>query len=304
MNFVDLHLHGAFGIDLVIADAVALDRLARGLAERGYEAFLPTLVPLAPDALDAVADRLGAWMRERRAGDGRGAFPLGVHFEGPFVSRQRSGALHLDCFCDGASEPALKRFFRSFERFPGTPMVTLAPEIPGGLDLVREFRRRATLVSIGHTDATYDQLEAAFAAGARHMTHWCNAMRPLHHREPGPVAFGLLQPEVSIDVIADGHHLHARMLELAVRTKHVDRLVLISDAMPAAGLADGVYEVWGERLVVRDGAARNASGALAGSTALLDQQIAVLAASGAGLERARSAASDAPRRVLERARGG
>ncbi|MBK6941085.1 MAG: amidohydrolase family protein [Planctomycetes bacterium] len=217
MNFVDLHIHGAFGVDLVAADSAALDRLALGLAGRGYDAFLPTLVPLRPDALDRVADHLGAWMRERRAGDGRGALPLGVHFEGPFVSDARSGALHSDCFLDGRDARASSRFFAAFERFPGTAMVTLAPEIPGGLELVAEFRRRKTLVSIGHTDATYAELEAAFAAGARHMTHFCNAMRPMHHREPGPIAYGLLQREISVDVIADGHHLHPRMLELIAR---------------------------------------------------------------------------------------
>lgn len=301
MNYVDLHIHGAFGVDLVTADAGALDRLARGLADHGYDAFLPTLVPLRPDELDRVADRLGAWMSERRSGDGRGAMPIGVHFEGPFVSSARSGALHADCFLDGSDARALGRFFATFERFPGMPMVTLAPEIPGGLELVAEFRRRKTLVSIGHTDATYARLEAAFAAGARHMTHFCNAMRPLHHREPGPIAFGLLQREISVDVIADGHHLHPRMLELVARAKDDDRFVLISDAMPAAGLADGVHEVWGESLVIRDGAARNAGGALAGATALLDRQTAILAASGVGETRARHAASLAPRRVLERA---
>lgn len=301
MNYVDLHIHGAFGVDLVAADSAALDRLALELAGRGYDAFLPTLVPLRADALDRVADRLGAWMHERRAGDGRGALPLGVHFEGPFVSGARSGALHGDCFLDGRDARASNRFFATFERFPGKPMVTLAPEIPGGLELVAEFRRRNTLVSIGHTDATYAELEAAFAAGARHMTHFCNAMRPMHHREPGPIAFGLLQREISVDVIADGHHLHPRMLELIARAKDDDRFVLISDAMPAAGLADGVHEVWGEALVIRDGAARNASGALAGSTALLDRQIEILAAAGVGDTRARYAASVAPRRVLERA---
>lgn len=302
MKFVDLHLHGAFGVDLVTAEAADLDKLALGLAAHGYDAFLPTLVPLRPDALDRVADRLGTWMRGRRSNDGRGALPLGVHFEGPFVSPARSGALHPDCLADANDANAVRRFFATFERFPGTPMVTLAPEIPGGLELVAEFRRRKALVSIGHTDATFAQLEAAYVAGARHMTHWCNAMRPLHHREPGPIAFGLLHREISIDVIADGHHLDPRMLELAARAKHEDRLVLISDAMPAAGLADGTYEVWGEPLTVRDGAARNASGALAGSTALLDRQIGVLADCGAGIDRARHAATIAPLRALERAR--
>lgn len=306
-GWFDLHLHGAFGVDVVTADAAALDRLAARLGQRGYAAFLPTLVPLAADALDAAVDRLAEWIDGRREGDGRGAVPLGIHFEGPLVSPQRAGALHPDRFVDGRAPDRLRRLLDRVIGAPGRTMVTLAPEIPGGLEAARELAARGVLVSIGHTDATWAELEAAVDAGARHMTHFCNAMRPLHHREPGPVGFGLRCPEVSVDLIADLHHLHPRTIELVARARGGRGVALISDAMPAAGLPDGDYEVWGETLRVHEGEARNAAGALAGSVALLDECVVNATALDAGPDfDARAAASSVPLAILRgaNARGG
>ena len=130
------------------------------------------------------------------------------------------------------------------------------------------------------------------------MTHFGNAMKPLHHRDAGPIGWGLVTDGVSVDVIADGHHLSREMLRLVFRAKGDGRVALVSDAMPAAGLADGDYAVWGETLTVKDGAARNASGALAGSTALLDDCVRRLADTGLPEEAAVRAASDVPRRIL------
>ena len=177
-GYLDLHIHGAFGIDVLTAAPAELDRLALGLAARGVEAFLPTLVPMSLPALrDAVA-RLSGWMASRTAADGRGARPLGLHFEGPFVSPARAGALHRECLLDGADDRKVDAFFSAAGAPPGRPMVTLAPEIPGGEDLVREFVRRGFVVAIGHTEANVPELERAAALGARHMTHFGNAMKP------------------------------------------------------------------------------------------------------------------------------
>ena len=152
-SYVDLHIHGAFGVDVLTASAADLDRLALGLAARGVAGFLPTLVPLPLAAMaDAVA-RLSDWMRSRREGDGRGAMPLGLHFEGPFVSHARCGALHREDFLDGTDTLALGAFFEIASSAPGRGMTTLAPEIPGGVAVVREFVRRGFVVSIGHTEA-------------------------------------------------------------------------------------------------------------------------------------------------------
>lgn len=270
----DLHIHGAFGVDVVTASIEELDRLAARLAERGYGSFLPTLVPLDPDTLEKCVERLGSWIRERRQGDGRGATPLGIHFEGPLVSPDRAGALHPSSFMDGRDDAGVQRLLRIIDESPGRTMITVAPEIPGGLHLIEELVARGALVSLGHTDATFVQMEAAVLAGAKHITHFCNAMRPLHHREPGPIGFGLRYREVSLDLIADLHHVHPRMMELVIDARGGEGIALISDAMPAAGLADGPYEIWGETLIVSEGTARNARGSLAGSIALLDDCVA------------------------------
>jgi N-acetylglucosamine-6-phosphate deacetylase len=296
--FVDLHIHGAFGVDVVTASAAEMDRLSARLWARGVSGFLPTLVPLPLAEMAASVTRLSAWMRTRAEGDGRGAMPLGLHFEGPFVSPARGGALHRKDFLDGTDHLALGAFFEIACSAPGRGMTTLAPEIPGGISVVREFARRGFVVAIGHTEADVATLEAAAAAGARHMTHFGNAMKPLHHREPGPVGWGLVSDAVSVDVIADGQHLSTEMLKLVFRAKGDGRVALVSDAMPAAGLADGEYAVWGETLWVKDGAARNAAGALAGSTSLLDEAVRLLEAAGLPADVARRAASDVPRRLL------
>lgn len=296
-EILDLHIHGAFGVDVLTAGEEQLDALARGLHAHGVGAFLPTLVPLPLPEMAAVVSRLSAWMRGRRAGDGRGAVPMGLHFEGPFVSPLRCGALRaasllpadgrsLDAFLEAAGDP------------PGRTMVTLAPELPGGLDAVKRFAKRGWLVSLGHTDAEAATLDAALAAGARHLTHFANAMRPLHHRETGPVLWGLVTDGVSVDVIGDLAHVSAPMLRLVFRAKRGEDVALVSDAVPPAGMPQGRYEVWGETLTLADGTVRNGAGALAGSACLLPEAIRRLEGAGFPPGMLRRAASTVPRRIL------
>ena len=298
-GLVDLHVHGAFGVDVLTADDAALDRLALGLVERGVAGFVPTLVPVPLADLASLLARLSAWVRSRRDDDGRGAMPLGIHLEGPFVSPNRSGALHRERLLDGSDARAVGAFLDATADLPGRTLVTMAPEIPGGLELVSAFVKRGWLVSLGHTEADVPTLDAALARGARHMTHFGNAMKPLHHRDAGPVGWGLLRDGVTVDVIADLHHLSPEMLALVRRCKGPEGFALISDAAPCAGLADGAYRVWGETLTVSSGAVRNASGGLAGSVALLDECVERMAACGAATpDEARHAASETPRRLL------
>jgi len=283
---------------VLTASPADLDRLAAGLFARGVTGFFPTLVPQPLDEMAATAARLSAWTRSRRAGDGRGAMPLGIHLEGPFVSAARCGALRRSCFLDGSGPKTLDAFFEALGDPPGRLMTTLAPEIPGGLAVVRAFAKRGFLISIGHTDADASTLDAALAAGARHMTHFGNAMKPLHHRDVGPIGWGLMTDAVTVDVIADLHHLAPEMLRLVLKAKGEGRVALISDAMPAAGLADGDYAIWGETLTVKNGAARNAAGALAGSTCLLDACVTRLASIGVSKDAAWRMATDVPARLL------
>jgi len=296
-GLVDLHIHGAFGVDVLTAGPAELDRLARGLAARGVSVFFPTLVPVPLPEMAAACSRLSSWMRTRREGDGRGAFPGGIHFEGPFVSRARCGALHPGSLLDGEDGRSLDAFLEAAGPLPGRPVTTVAPEIPGGLALVRALARRGFLVSLGHTEADAATLDEAFSAGARHMTHFGNALAPLHHRAVGPIGWGLLREDVTVDVIADLHHLSPEMLRLVFKAKP-DRVALISDAIPPAGLPDGPYAVWGETLTVSRGTVRNARGNLAGSVCLLDEALRRAESAGVAREEAFQAARDVPARIL------
>ena len=190
--------------------------------------------------------------------------PLGVHYEGPFVNSEQCGALHREHF----------RTFKGLSDLDELPvvnnpgaihMMTLAPEIDGGIDLIKEINRRGWIASIGHTRAALNTLDQAANAGARHMTHFMNAMTPLHHRAPGPVGWGLINDRVTVDLIADGVHLDPSVIKLILRGKGAENISLISDAIAAAGKGDGNYEVWGETIVVKEGRTQNAHGSIAGS---------------------------------------
>lgn len=295
---IDLHLHGAFGIDVTTADDERMDALSRKLRARGISGYLPTLVPLPARERREAIGRLGAYVAARRAGDGRGAVPLGLHLEGPFVSRARCGALDPARFLDGTRTLEVNGLFAELEGLRGANMVTLAPEIPGGVGLVERFAEKGFVVSIGHTEAATPVLDAARAAGATHMTHFANAMRPLHHRDVGPIGWGLLADQITVDVIADLHHLHPDMLRLVFRVKGADRVAVVSDAAPPAGMPDGVHAAWGRKLHLERGVVRDENGALAGSAVLLDEAAQKLLTLGMTESAIRRATVDVPRRVL------
>ena len=299
-GFIDVHIHGAVGVDTMNSSAADLDRVSRFLATRGVTGWLPTLVPASHDeyelAINAIAEAMRAQQDEERLGS-HGARILGVHYEGPFVNATQCGALH-------------KQFFRSFsgpadlDDLPtlnaerGIHLITLAPEIDGGIELVRELRSRGWIVSLGHTRASIEQLDRAAAAGARHMTHFMNAMAPLHHRAPGPVAWGLMRDDVTCDIIADGVHLDRDMLRLLLKLKGADRLSLISDAVAAAGLGDGAYEIWGETITVKDGRTSNVHGTIAGSVITMPDAARMMLSVGASESEVARMAATNPARLL------
>jgi len=231
------------------------------MGQQDWERGRPARITSAPDV--PSTDRNGLNADELQAGRLRSQL-LGVHYEGPFVNSEQCGALHREyfrTFKDSADVDVLP----TINHESAIHMMTLAPEIDGGIELIKELKKRNWIVSIGHTRATTDILDRALAAGARHMTHFMNAMTPLHHRAPGPVGWGLLQDEVTCDVISDGVHLDTAILKLIVRNKSPERISLISDAIAAAGLGDGVYEIWGEKISVNNGRTKNARGSIAGS---------------------------------------
>ena len=187
---------------------------------------------------------------------------VGVHYEGVFASEQMCGALRPEFFkigqwaANGGRLPRLKK---------GVHMTTLAPEVEGGIALIEELVRQGWIVAIGHTKADVETLDRAFAAGARHLTHFFNAMTGIHHRDLGVAGWGLAKPEVTFDIIADGIHVHPKMLKMACLAKSPEKVLLISDSVAPTGLGDGEYQLWGEKISVVDGRTKNERGSIAGS---------------------------------------
>jgi N-acetylglucosamine-6-phosphate deacetylase len=256
-GFIDVHIHGAVGVDVMEATSGGLRELSIYLASQGVTAWLPTLVPGSDENYASVAAVVSECLN-----DLNGARVLGLHYEGPFVNRAQCGALHTEYF-KTYSEPKGLDALRVPEN--AVRMITMAPEVAGGIDLVRELNSRGWVISIGHTRADLKVLTEACDAGARHMTHFMNAMAPLHHRSPGPIAFGLSRDDVTFDLIADGLHLDPFMLRLLMKIKGAHGISLISDAIAAAGKGDGDYQIWGETISVKHGRTANAAGSIAGS---------------------------------------
>lgn len=256
-GFIDVHIHGAVGVDVMEADAAGLREVSVYLASQGVTAWLPTLVPASDENYASVARAVSQSLNDRAE-----ARVLGLHYEGPFVNTAQCGALHTEYF-KTYSEP------KDLDALPvpenAVRMITMAPEIAGGVELVRELKRRGWVISIGHTRADLKVLEDARDAGARHMTHFMNAMAPLHHRSPGPIAWGLSRDDVTVDLIADGIHVDPFMMRLVLKIKGVSGISLISDAIAATGKGDGDYDIWGETIRVKNGRTANAAGSIAGS---------------------------------------
>lgn len=291
-GFIDFHIHGAVGVDVMAATSAGLNEVSRYLASQGVTSWLPTFVPASDDNYASAIGTIAEAMQNSEPGAAR---VLGVHYEGPFVNSAQCGALHVEYF-KTYSGPA------DLDSLPVHPemvrMITLAPEVAGGVELVRELKRRGWVVSIGHTRAPLVVLDQALAAGARHMTHFMNAMAPLHHRNPGPIAWGLANDDVGIDLIADGIHLDPFMLRLLFKVKGVKAISLISDAIAAAGKGDGDYNIWGETISVKNGRTANASGSIAGSVISMLDAVRLLRSLGVSYVDIAQMASANPARLL------
>jgi N-acetylglucosamine-6-phosphate deacetylase len=255
-GMIDIHIHGSAGIDVQDTDAAGLRKLSDFLIAEGVTGYFPTFVPAVEKVYREATTTIDLFIRQQRKDELSkrpvAARVLGIHFEGPFVNKNRCGALHTEHFRIYKSDAkSLDLFFgkSSSDR----RLMTLAPEIAGGTDLVRRLVRNGVRPFIGHSQADHECLDRAFEAGARHITHFPNALNPLHHREPGAVAWGLMRDDVTVDCIADLHHLHPDMLRLMYKSKAADRMALISDAIKPAGMGDGEFLVWGEPIVVKNG---------------------------------------------------
>ncbi|WP_432901047.1 N-acetylglucosamine-6-phosphate deacetylase [Micromonospora matsumotoense] len=259
-GFVDMHTHGGGGHTFTTGDADAAREAAAFHLRHGTTTLLASLVSSPFDLMRAATAAFAPLVRE--------GVLAGVHFEGPYLSAARCGAQNPEFLRD----PSTEELEQLIAEGVGTVrMVTLAPERPGALDAIKLLTSHRVVAAVGHTDATWEQTRAAVSAGASVGTHLFNGMRPLHHREPGPVVALLEAPNVVCELVADGVHLHDGMLTFATAVAGPERVALITDAMAAAGMPDGEYELGGQPVAVAAGVARLAhDGAIAGSTLTMD----------------------------------
>ena len=272
-GFVDIHMHGGAGVDLMRAAPSELPGLNKFLTTHGVTGYFPTTVAAPLDqtcaALGRLADAIEAAQGTHAEGDAMQARPLGIHLEGPFLSHKRRGVHPPEYLV----EPTLEIFERLWQAAHGhVRMMTIAPEIPGALEVIAEAARRKVCVSIGHSDATLEAARAGVRAGARHATHTFNAMRPLDHRDPGILGEVLTDRELSADIIADGIHVAPEVIQIFLRSVGFERSVLITDAMAAAGMPDGTYQLGPIQVEVKDGKCTS-NGSLAGSVLTMDRAV-------------------------------
>ncbi len=269
-GFVDIHIHGGAGHDVMSADSAGLAGFEQLLASHGVSSYFPTTVTAPLGQTLSALDRLAAEIERREHDKGQGrARPLGIHLEGPFISHIRRG-VHPQ---ENLLPPTLATFDRFWEAARGRIRVmTIAPELIGAKEVIAEATSRRVCVSVGHSDADLNATRAAVAAGARHATHTFNAMRPLDHREPGIIGEILTDPRLSADIIADGVHLDPAIVQLFLKAKGLEAAVLISDATAATGMPEGRYRLGSLEVEVKNGRC-TAEGKLAGSVLTLDRAV-------------------------------
>lgn len=291
-GMIDLHIHGAAGADVMDATPEALCTISRALAKEGTTGFLATTMTEAPQKIRAALANV------MQAGAMPGAAVLGVHLEGPFLAEKRMGAQCSAHIC--APDIAL---FQAWQSLCGDQirLVTVAPETKNALPFIEYLSRHNVVVSLGHSDASFAEAQAGVTAGGRYATHLFNAMRAIHHREPGIAVALLLDERVTAELVLDGHHLHPAMVELAWKIKGGHRLVLVTDAMRAKCLGEGSFDLGGQQVLVKNGLATLANGTIAGSVLKLNQALKhFMTATGLSLDEALPLVSANPAKLLGR----
>lgn len=291
-GLIDMQVNGGAGVDCLRAGASAYDTLGRYLAATGVTAYLPTIVSAPLEEMRRAGEAAAIAMRRD------GALPeiLGMHFEGPYLNPLRRGAHRPQ----DLRTPNVDEVAETVRRLEGAlRVVTLAPELEGAEAVVRALAGAGILVAIGHTDAAFDEVRAAARWGARMVTHLFNAMRGIHHREPGAAGGALVTPSLALGLIADFAHVHPAVLSLAAHAAGMGRIVLVTDAIAAAGMGRGSFTLGAQTVDVKDGVPRLADGTLAGSVLQLHRAVSNFAtATGVSRRDAVQAASRTPARLL------
>ena len=289
-GLVDIHTHGNSGADFSDGDAAGLETMARYLASNGVTGFAPASMTLPYETLDRAFATASQFSAHRPAGCAR---LLGIQMEGPFFSEKKKGAQNAAYL----RLPDFEAFQRLYDRCGGlVRIVDVAPELEGAVDFTARASRLCT-VSVAHTDADYDQAGAVLDAGAAHLTHLFNAMPPIHHRNPGVIGAAAERESVTAELICDGMHVHESAVRMAFKL-FPGRICLVSDALRCCGMPDGIYELGGQQVFLREGVARLADGTIAGSAANLYTCMRRAIAFGIPMEQAILSATAIPARVL------
>ena len=297
-GFIDVHIHGAAGYDFMDVTPEALAAITSSVAAHGTTSLVATTVSASADSTARTAEAVAGWM-ERAAREGgvtrASAEILGLHFEGPFISRARRG-VHPE---EWIAAPSIPLFRRLLQAAGGSArIITLAPELPGAIELIGEATRAGVIVSIGHTDASYAEAMAAISCGGRHAAHVFNAMRPFAHRETGVLGAILTSPTVTAELIADGVHVDDAAILVLLAAKGPQGVILVSDGTAATGMPDGKYKLGTFEVRVTGGVARNSEGKLAGSTLTLDRALRHMIALGIPLREVLPMLTSNPARLL------
>lgn len=266
-GFIDIHVHGAKGHDFAEATPTAINQIIDFHMAHGTTSFLPTLISMPEhDTVTALEQLPQAWSKT--------SFPssfLGIHMEGPFLNPVYKGVHNSQALCLPSVEK-IKTFFNHSAKT--IKMITLAPELPNSIKVIQWLKRQKVVISMGHSDATYQQVKEAVQNGLQHSTHTFNAMRGLHHREPGALGAALNIKQISADIIIDGWHVHPTMIQILCRQKEKKKVILITDAGSVCGLANGDYSLWGSKVRLdEDKVFTLDSGKLAGSVMTMEQTI-------------------------------
>ena len=265
-GFIDIHVHGGRGKSVMEASAEAINELAKFEVNHGTTAFLPTTISASQEELVGVAKAVRVAMEKGT----EGAEVLGIHLEGPYISTKKRGGQDQNFI----RPPSLDEFSEILKASnQKVRIVTLAPEVDGAEMLIDELRNLGIVASVGHSNATYSEAVNAIKQGVSHAAHVFNGMRSFHHREPGVPGAVLTHEEVTAELISDGVHVHPAAMKLLTRVKGSNGVVLVTDAIRAAGMPDGKYKLGKQDVIVKNGICRLVSGELAGSTLTMDRAV-------------------------------
>jgi N-acetylglucosamine-6-phosphate deacetylase len=271
-GFIDIHIHGAVGYDLMEATPEAVAAVGKYLARHGTTSYAATTVAASLEKTLNAAKGLGEIIRASNSSHMvsdkiSGAQPVCIHLEGPFLNVKRRGAHPASQI----QKPSIELLAKFLDAADGTVRIlTLAPELEGALAVLEYARSKGLKVGIGHSNATYEEAKSAIEAGATHAVHFFNAMRPFLHRDAGIIGAVLTDDRISAELICDGIHVEPTAIRLLVRQKGVERLILVSDSLSGAGMPDGNYRLGNFTVHVAGGVCRTVEGSLAGSTIMLD----------------------------------